>query len=101
VYVTSALSPVASTPVCVFDHTNVLEPEPPVEDAVAAPVATPRHLKCVDAVILATSKSGCVIVTLAVDVAEQLSVTVTLYVPAANVVGFALADVYELGPVHE
>jgi hypothetical protein len=42
-----------------------------------------------------------VIVTLAVDVAEQLSVTVTLYVPAANVVGFALADVYELGPVHE
>jgi hypothetical protein len=81
VYVVLAARFVAVATALPFDHRYVFTPAPPTLDAVADPVVAPWQTMCVEDVILATSKSGCVIVTLAVERIEQLSVTETVYVP--------------------
>ena len=90
VYVLAA-NPVAVAVVCPFDHTKPTEPVPPVELAVAAPVALPKQSTSVGAPTLTLSAAaGSDIVTDAIDVHPFASVPVTVYVLAARPVAVAV-----------
>jgi len=66
------------------DQAYVFVPVPPVADAVADPLAPPKHETFVGVPIDATKAVGCVMVVVSVSVQPLASVIVTVYVPAAN-----------------
>ena len=66
------------------DQAYVFVPVPPVADAVADPLAPPKHETFVGVPIDATKAVGCVMVVVSVSVQPLASVIVTVYVPAVN-----------------
>ena len=84
-----AAKPVAVAPVAALLQAYVFVPVPPVEVAVAEPLAPPLHNTFVCAEIDADTAVGCVIVTVADAVHPLASVAVTVYAPAANPVAVA------------
>lgn len=67
---------------------------PPVAVTPALPVPPLHNIPCITAAVH-VSADGCVIVTLAVFVQPLLSVTVTVYVPAARPVAVAVVALFD------